>query len=136
MNRLLILGVVLIGAATYWWNGRVDMGKPSVNGFIAVTMPDGAAPNTVVIFAPLNCPSDAAQRAAQLSEELTRQGIPNVRSNSFSADLVDPTREQRVGLERAVVVMNGAIPAVFVNGMARANPTADQVAAEYQRTKG
>jgi hypothetical protein len=37
-------------------------------------------------------------------------------------------------MERAVDVLKGEIPAVFINGMGKSNPTAEEVAAEYQRT--
>lgn len=75
------------------------------------------------------------QRADALSERLNRLGIPNVRSASYSVNRNDPSAEQKAGLDRAVGVLNGEIPAVFVNGMAKANPSAEEVAAEYARTK-
>lgn len=98
-------------------------------------MPDGAKANTVLILAPVDCPSDAAQRADALSEELARLGIPNIRSSSYSSNITDPTEEQKAGVERAVSVLNGEIPAVFINGMAKANPTVEEVAFEYERTR-
>ena len=68
--KLLIL-VGVIGFALHWWSGQRDerilFSEKSANGFIPVVMPDGAKTNTVVIFAPVNCPSSAAQRAQTLS---------------------------------------------------------------------
>ena len=37
-------------------------------------------------------------------------------------------------LSSSAAIMEGEIPAVLINGMGRANPTAEQVAAEYERT--
>ncbi|MDO5686102.1 MAG: hypothetical protein Q4G42_01735 [Neisseria sp.] len=107
----------------------------SPSGFVSVAMPDGARPNTVIILAPQNCPSDAAQRADALARGLTQAGIPNIRSSSYTSNIADPTTEQKAALRRAVAVMEGEIPAVFVNGMAKANPSLDEVAAEYRRTQ-
>lgn len=132
MNKLVVAVVIAAGSALWWWNGRVDMKPVTPNGFVAALMPDGAPPNTVVILAPQNCPSDAAQRALQLAQDLSAAGIPNVVSSSYSVDIEDPTDEEQEGMERAVTVMNGTIPAVFVNGFAKANPTAAQVIAEYR----
>lgn len=134
MNKLIIAAVIGAGAV-FWWSSRTDMGPMTPNGFVTATMPDGAPDNTVIILAPLNCPSDAAQRAAALARGLKEAGVPSALSSSYSVDIEDPTDEQRLGMERAVAVMNETIPAVFVNGLAKANPTLEQVIAEYRRTK-
>lgn len=131
MSKFVVVAL-LAAAAVWWWNGRTDMGPVSPNGFVTATMPDGAPANTVVILAPQNCPSDAAQRAARLAQGLTDAGVPNILRSSYSVDIEDPTDEQQQGMERAVAVMNGEIPAVFVKGMAKANPTVEQVVAEYR----
>jgi hypothetical protein len=96
-------------------------------------MPDGARPNTVIILAPENCPSEAAQRADSLASRLTEAGISNIRSSSYSTNIADPTKDQQAAVERAVKVLNGEVPAVFVNGMAKANPSFDDVVSEYRR---
>lgn len=135
--RLLILAGV-VGLGYHWWQGRGDAPYPqgeSRSGFIPVLMPAGAEPDRVLILAPINCPSEDAQRADELAAQLTRMGIPNTRSSSYSLAVDNPTREQKERMDRAVVVMNSEIPAVFVNGMAKANPTAEEVAAEYARTR-
>jgi len=137
----LILGV---GYGGYlWWTGQDALhpfaakitAEASPSGFLPVAMPDGAGDNTVVILAPLNCPSDAAVRADELSSRLTRLGIANVRQNRYQSSAVNATSEQRAALDRAVNVLNGEIPAVFINGMGKANPTTEEVAAEYERTR-
>jgi hypothetical protein len=131
--RALVTMALAVAAGVWWWNDRaVDLGQPTANGFVSATMPDGAPRNAVIILAPQNCPSDAAQRAAHLARSLTDAGIPNVLSSSYSVDIENPTEEQRLGMERAVAIMNGEIPAVFVKGKAKANPTVAQVLAEYR----
>lgn len=135
---LLLLAVA--GGAYHWWSGRdaLLLGdvEPSPSGFVPVLMPEGVRRNTVVILAPENCPSDAAQRADALAAALTREGIPNVRSSRYSTSVSDPTRAQMAAAHRASAVLNGEIPAVFVNGMGKANPGAAEVVAEYRRTRG
>jgi hypothetical protein len=142
--RVLTL-MAIIGAtvfAVHSWQGHthqpVNFGsaaaEPSPNGFVATAMPEGAQANTVLILAPVNCPSKAAQRANALSRKLTEMNIPNKRGNSFSLRINNPTPEQQAGMQRAGSVLGGEIPAVFINGMGMSNPSAEQVAAEYERT--
>jgi hypothetical protein len=137
--KLLVLAAAIL-VAFNWWKGKdiesvtAAVSEQSPNGFIPVLMPDSARPDAVMIFAPENCPSDAAQRAEDLFQELKRAGIPAIRSASFRLSVNNPTAEQRAAVERATEVVNGAIPAVFINGMGKANPSADEVIAEYHRT--
>lgn len=134
---LLFFAAGLFGAYQ-WWSGRdtgTEVPTPSPNGFVQVQMPDGVARNTVLILAPPNCPSEQAQRAESLAQSLIQQGIPVARGSGISFDIVNPTQEQRQGVERAVAVFKTGAPAVFVNGMAMSNPTPSQAAAEYQRTR-
>lgn len=136
---LIVLGVV--GYAYHWWNERHPEGvfaaqqEASPNGFVSATMPAGVTRNAVVIFAPQNCPSDRAQRADALAEQLTSRNIPVIRSSSFSASSAAPTADERADMERALQVLNAQAPAVFVNGMAKANPSLGEVVAEYERTR-
>ena len=134
MTGRLLLVVGAIGAVAVWWNGRgPDLAsEANQNGFVSIVTPEGARSDTVVIFAPLNCPSDAAQRADALSEELTRSGIRNVRSSSFQVNISDPTSEDKANLERTAAVMNGPIPLVIVRGRAKANPSPADVIAEFR----
>lgn len=139
MRVIHLLAVAAVLGGTYhFWRSNDSVATEAVesaNGFVPVVMPDGAKPNTVLILAPVNCPSDAAKRADMLARELTRLGIPNARGSSFSVDITNPTPEQRNGVERATSVFNTDIPSVFINGMAKPNPTASEAAAEYQRTR-
>jgi hypothetical protein len=143
MRVLKLMAIIAAtGLAIHLWHGHThrpaNFGtastEPSPNGFIATAMPEGARENTVLILAPVNCPSKAAQRADALSRELTKMSIPNKRGNSFSLKISNPTPEQQASMQQAVGVLRGEIPAVFVNGMGKANPTAEEVAAEYERT--
>jgi hypothetical protein len=43
--------------------------------------------------------------------------------------------EERARIEHTVAVLNGDIPAVFVNGMGKSNPSAEEVAEVYRRTQ-
>ncbi|TAK76624.1 MAG: hypothetical protein EPO12_16235 [Aquabacterium sp.] len=137
--------LLLIGAVGLGWHewqkhqadkirAVADAGT-SATGFVPTAMPTVAKRNVVLILAPIDCPSDAAQRADALASELTRRGIPNERGASFSLSLNDPNAEERAAADRAVAVLNGTIPAVFINGMGKANPSADEVAAEFTRTR-
>lgn len=136
LRILIVIGIV--GFAVHWWKDRDvshdRVAHTSPNGFVSAVMPEGAGPKAVVILAPVNCPSDAAQRADALSARLTELGIPNVRSSSYTASVTDPSDEQRAAMQRSLSVLKGEIPAVFLHGMAKANPTADEVVAEYRRT--
>lgn len=136
MSRRFIM-IAIIGAALYWWQNHKEpldlMEGPT--GFMPVMMPGGAKPNVVVILAPKNCPSDAAKRADALAARLTEMGIPNVRGSNFSAQVEGGKKEDEAALERSILILNGEVPAVFINRSGKANPTADEVAAEYRRTK-
>ena len=95
-------------------------------------MPDGAARDSVLILAPLNCPREGARRADALTQRLHELGIPAVRSNHYSIARVTPDNAPNVN-RAAEVLKSNVIPVVFVNGRAKANPTSDEVVAEYSR---
>jgi hypothetical protein len=135
-NLRVVLTLVALGLAVGWVKWRdhriYDIPEASVNGFIPVVMPDGARADTVIIFAPPNCPSKEYNRARSLQEKLAALGVPTVMSSHMS--ISDAGRYSQADLDRTKSVMEGTIPAVFVNGMARANPDFQQVAAEFERT--
>ena len=106
------------------------------NGFVETPPLQGSARNVVTILAPENCPSEQAQRAAALDAALDEMGIPHTMGDSMSFDMMEGTPENRAKVDAAVKVFNQGAPAVFINGMAKSNPTAEEVAAEYRRTKG
>lgn len=134
---LLIIALVVFGYK--WWHGegifsRAVTAEVSKNGFTSVVMPAGAADNTVIVFAPENCPSDAAQRADYLQRRLHEAGIPTVRSTSYSIQITNPTREQQAALQRTNSVLGGELPIVLLRGKGKANPTAEEVTSEYRGT--
>lgn len=138
LGLLLLLGAA--GGAHHWWGMRAEAAAQArlasgPNGFVEVMMPPGTRPGTVVVLAPVNCPSEAARRADALAAALSRQGIPTVRSSRYEVDLVDPTPAQIAAVQQAATVMRGEIPAVFLDGAGAANPTLAEVVAEYRRTR-
>ena len=100
----------------------------SQHGFVDIPLPDGLSGHHVVIFAPANCPSDAAQRAEALARRLDDAGIPYTRSQNANFS----TLSSQDDANRVMSVMNGPIPVVFVRNRARANPDAEDVVAEYR----
>jgi hypothetical protein len=145
MRVLYVLAIIAAaGFARHVWHGHAQrhaelamaqaQAQPSPNGFVATAMPEGAAADTVLVLAPVNCPSQAARRADALARKLTEMHIPNQRSNRFALRVSNPTPEQRNAMQSATDVLRGEIPAVFINGMGKSNPTAEEVVAEYERT--
>ena len=137
---LRVLAVVaLLGLGAHWWGQRnermaIDRAMDQ-SGFLPVPMPAGAERDTVLIFAPLNCPKEAAQRATTRSEKLAAASIPNVKTAHYGAQTYEPTVENHAAFKRLDVVMRGEIPIVLINGLGKANPTADEIISVYNRTK-
>lgn len=133
--RLVIIAILAVGGYQFWTRHQAAaqadavMTEASSAGFLALPMPVGVSDSEVVVFAPANCPSDAAQRAELLAQALTEKGVPFRRSQSASFDIVNPEPQAVAALER---VMNGTIPIVFVRGKGKANPSLDEVLAEYR----
>ena len=69
---ILMLACGLYGA-WQWWQERSEAFDASA--FVAVEMPGGMRPNTVLVLAPANCPSEQAQRSEALIRELDRAGV-------------------------------------------------------------
>ncbi len=105
-----------------------DAGGASRQGFVDIPLPDGQSGHHVVIFAPANCPSDAARRAEALARRLDEAGIPYTRSQDAQFSTLSSQDEAN----RVMSVMNGSIPVVFVRQRARANPSPEEVVAEYR----
>jgi len=129
--KLLLLLLAALFAFQYWQANRPATG-PSPNGFVAMPAMAGSDPKQVVVFAPENCPSEKAQQADDLAQQLASRNIPSVRSHdvSFSSSDMDPA----IGV-RLNSVMNGELPIVFVNGRGKANPTLEEIIAEYGATR-
>jgi hypothetical protein len=137
LTRVLFIAAVL-GVGYKLWSGHQQEAllqagtASSPSGFVPVAMPGGARSGVVMVFAPVNCPSDAARRADELAAGLARMGIAVQRSSHFSTETTNPSAEQQAQLQRTVAVLNGGIPAVFFNGMGKANPTLDEVVAQVR----
>ena len=133
-----IVVLVVFGVGYHWWGQRSERNAMQrvmdASGFLPVPMPAGAEPDTVLIFTPLNCPKEAAQRAAALSAKLTDAGIPNTMTSRYGAQAFENTQENHAAFKRLDVVMRGEIPIALVNGMGKANPTADETISVYRRT--
>jgi hypothetical protein len=108
----------------------------SAEGFVKTAMPQEAQGSAVLIVAPVDCPRNAARTrsALALAQELTRLGIASTMTThvSFRWNTRDP--DARASTDRAQAVLRDGPPVVFVNGMAKSNPSADDVARVLQRT--
>jgi hypothetical protein len=133
MNALkLVLMLAAAGLAYQYWSTQQSANGPAVispNGFVMVPAMAGADPKQVVVFAPENCPSEKAQQADDLARQLSAHNIPTLRSHNvtFTSTDMDP----KIGI-RLNSVMNGDLPIVFVKGRGKANPTIEDVLAEYR----
>lgn len=101
----------------------------SEHGFVAIPSPAGMNAEQVIVFAPLNCPSQEAQRADELARQLENRGVPVARVKDARFDFVAP---DQAGMAVLNQVMTGTLPVVFVAGKAKGNPTLDEVLAEYR----
>jgi hypothetical protein len=136
--RLLVV-VALVAAGVHWWQAHSEekalRALTTAGGFLPVPMPEGAARNTVMVFAPLNCPREGAQRARAMVQKLNDLGIANVMMDHYGAQVFEPSPEAEAAFKRLNVVMTGEIPIVLINGMGKANPTVDEVLAEFRRAR-
>ena len=100
--------------------------ESSYAGFAQLIEPNGANPRTVLIVGPINCPRPAGVRCTSLAAALDSAGVPYARTEqaqfSPSANLDG---------DKLSAVMNNDPPIVFINGMAKANPSADEVIEAY-----
>lgn len=103
------------------------------NGFVSVATAAGSAADMAVILAPLNCSSAQAKRADAMAAQLEQRGIPNTRASNYSVTVHNP--ELMPLLKRTEAVLDGEIPIVIINGMAKANPSVDEVVSEFRRGK-
>lgn len=131
LKWLLVVVLALVGY--HWWQKHRDLlvkdGVSHVTGstgFVSMPQPTGTSPDQVLIFAPRDCPSAAAQRARELSRELAARDVPHAQLEEANFDL--DSAEGAAAVKR---VMEGAVPIVFVHGRAKANPSLDDVLAEY-----
>jgi hypothetical protein len=135
IKLLVILGIA--GGGYHYWkqhhDGRppaaVEAAMTSENGFVTMPPVEGQSTDAVLVIAAENCPHEDAQRADSLAEDLSRKGVPVIRTHTVSFNLSAPDNSVA---ERINSVMNGSLPIVFVHGRAKPNPTLEEVVAEYQ----
>lgn len=98
--------LTVVGTAT--GDHARDVTGKGESGFEVIPLPDGVPSGGIVIFAPANCPSDAAQRADALAKYLSERKISYKRASAAEFSDLDSREEA----ERAMAVMNGPIPVV------------------------
>ncbi len=130
----LVLMLAVVALAYQYWTTQQSTSGPAVvsaNGFVTMPPMDGGNPNQVVVFVPEDSPPEKAQKADELAQQLGTRNIPTLRTHSvsFASSVLDP----KVGV-RLDSVMKGEPPIVFVNGRGKANPTLEQIIAEYRAT--
>lgn len=135
LKWLLVIVLALVGY--HWWQKHRDLLVPDgashargSSGFVSMPQPIGTSPYQVLIFAPRNCPSAAAQRARELSRELAARDVPHAQLEEANFDL-----DSADGAAAVKRVMEGAVPIVIVHGRAKANPSLDDVLAEYDAAR-
>ena len=138
MNLLKLVLVIAVGAGAYnyWRQHRNEghsespgTGSSASSGFVALPAVRGQSPTAVLVVAAEDCPHDDAQRADRLTDDLSRNGVRVVRTHSIGFDI--PNGGQ-ADLDQINRVMTGPLPVVFVRGRAKANPTLEEVLAEYK----
>ncbi|HEV8540124.1 MAG TPA: hypothetical protein VGQ60_03080 [Nitrospiraceae bacterium] len=133
--KLMLLLAVPIVIFQFWYTHQPKTGSEvtvSPNGFIPLPTIANADPRQVVVFAPENCPQEEARRSDDMARQLITRRIPSVRSHDVTFTSADPDPGTQKRLD---AVMNGEFPIVFVNGKGKANPTLDEVVAEYESTR-
>ena len=114
-------------------SGDESADRVSANGFVVMPPLNGGPADAIIVFAPKNCPSAAAQRADVMERSLTNRGIPTVRLDRADFDFA---QVPDVAIMRRInTIVGGEMPVVFVNRRAKANPTLNDVLAEYRRSR-
>ena len=141
MNVLKGLVVLAVAFGAYhWWHkhqtqSTADDAQASSQeagtGFVYFPRPSNTSMGVVLIYAPAHCPSATARRASALAQRLEELDIPHavLQEATFDVDGSD-----QAVMARIKSVMEGDGPPVFVRGRAKANPSIDEVVAEYRRS--
>jgi hypothetical protein len=127
----------IIGAVVYAKsNSRtIAVSQPkNQTGFVKTAMPDGAIAREVLIVGP-ECDRPEGIRARTLASSLAKLNIPYRRTESISMNS-DSTDDIFGAMEQMDRLMKGDAPVVFVNAKGKANPTLDEVVAEYRLGAG
>ncbi|HKK04783.1 MAG TPA: hypothetical protein VKA50_02945 [Gammaproteobacteria bacterium] len=134
-TKAVIAALVIAGAGYHFWSQHQEanqqqavLDSADASGFIALPPAAGVDPDKVLILAAPNCPKAGAQRAAALAEALAARGIPFVQSGHISFKASPDHIPDR---KRMDSVMLGPTPVVLIHGRGRANPSLEDVLAEY-----
>ncbi len=123
-----IIGAVVYAKST----SRTVTARQTANqtGFVKAAMPDGAIANEVLIVGP-ECDRPEGIRARTLAISLAKLNIPYRRTESISMNS-DSTDDIFTAMDQMDNLMQGDSPVVFINAKGKANPTIDEVVAEYR----
>ena len=131
--RLVVIGIVVFGLGYLVWHRHAANVEAAAlaeltdeNGFIALPQPDGADPHKVYLFSPINCPREAGRRSDALARSLAEREVALTRTSEITY-----VPHDSVTLARMRAVIHGDPPIVFVNGRMKANPSLEEVVAEY-----
>jgi len=145
MTPLKVLFVILVVVVAYNFprlnQARMTASSPTTEvtplstsqstPFVALPAVRGQSSSAVLVFAAENCPYEDAQRADRLAAELSRNGLQVVRIHKIGFDLPNVDQAE---MDRLNSVMKGKLPIVFLHGRGKANPTLQEVLAEYNGT--
>jgi len=142
MNAKTIIFALAIAAGGYhFWQQHQQqaqqrqaiLANADPSGFLALPPPDGVNPNEIIILAARNCPRAGARRARAMARALADRHIPHALRDHINFELPPGSQPEIPGLN---LVMNGATPIVLIHGRGKANPTLDDVLAEYTKADG
>ncbi|MDH5326961.1 MAG: hypothetical protein OEZ68_22355 [Gammaproteobacteria bacterium] len=124
----LFLVIGLAGYGYNYWQNNYSGNQTGTSdyGFVTLPKPSNLDTDTVIILAAKNCTKEAAQKAEHLADELRLRKIPYTRASSISFQNYD--RSLKKNLDS---VMGGPMPHVLIDGRGKANPTLNDVVAEY-----
>jgi len=100
----------------------------SNTGFVKVARPEGAVANEVLIVGP-NCNRPEGVRTRALASSLAARNIPYRQTDSISLS-ADAGWD---GIAQMNDLIKQDSPLVFINARGKANPTLDEVVAEYRQ---
>ncbi|MDX2243064.1 MAG: hypothetical protein NW224_20480 [Leptolyngbyaceae cyanobacterium bins.302] len=123
--KLVFVGslAVLIGITVF-----ERLNQPSEAVFVEVPLPNEISSGEVVVSGLLTCPHSGAKTRSVL-DKLTEAQIPHKHLTSFGFSNTDDW----AGVHRLNEILKRGAPVVFVNGKAKADPTPEEVIAEYRK---
>lgn len=128
--------VAVVAAALAWlvWHKHAENVEAAAlaaltdeNGFVELAPPVGVKPDKVFIFAPANCPREGGRRSDALAQSLAEHDVAFRRTSEIAFEPMDTDTLRRVN-----AVLHGDVPIVAVNGRMKANPSIEEVIAEYE----